>query len=37
MALARPVGRQYDKLDAIWLNGTFLQGADDLIITTRER
>src|SRR5215475_3621482 len=37
MALARPVAGQHDKLDAIRLNGTFLQSADDFVITASER
>src|SRR5262245_50431695 len=37
MALARPMGGQHDKLDAIDVNGTVLQRADDLIITASER
>src|SRR5262245_1174075 len=37
MALARPVGSQHDKLDAIRLDGTFLQGADDFVIPPGER
>jgi hypothetical protein len=37
MALSRPVGSQYNELDAIGLNKTFFQCADDLVITPRER
>jgi len=37
MTLARSMGGQYDKLDAIHFDGAFLQSADDLVITARER
>src|SRR5262245_23292497 len=37
MTLTRSVGGQHDKLDAIDVNGTVLQRADDLIITASER
>src|SRR5262245_4011118 len=37
MPLARPVAGQHDKLDAVCLNRTFLQRADDFVIPASER
>src|SRR5215813_5744911 len=37
MTLSRPVAGQHDKLDAVCLNRTFLQRADDFVITASKR